>query len=106
MDDKNQSKEKLSKNFQKIFFKKYKLLKQIKKGSFGVVYEGININTNYKVAIKIEPKISQDLKNECSNLMNLQGFGIPKVISFGYSGKYSILVEELLGESLFDKLED
>ena len=32
--------------------------------------------------------------------MYLKGFGIPKIITFGRSGSYNILVEELLGSSL------
>ena len=40
---------------------KYKIIKQIGSGTFGTIYQGINIRTNEKVAIKIE-LISDDLK--------------------------------------------
>ena len=39
-------------NINKIFFKKYKAIKKIAEGSFGSIYEGININTNIHIAIK------------------------------------------------------
>ena len=34
-------------------------------------------------------------------LFDLKGFGIPKIISFGKNNIYNILVEELLGLSLY-----
>jgi len=85
-----------------LIFGKYKLTKIIGKGSFGFVYEGINITDNKKVAIKVEQK-NKDinlLEKESFYLYNLKGKGIPEIISFGYSGKYNILVQRLLGDSL------
>jgi serine/threonine protein kinase len=90
-----------------IFFNKYKLQKLINKSAFSYVYKGINIINKELVAIKIENKITMIniLESETYILFNLKGFGIPNVISFGKSGKYNILVEELLGPSLGEILK-
>ena len=45
----------------KIVFKKYKILKKIGKGSFGLVYLCQNISTKENYAVKFEPKNQQDL---------------------------------------------
>jgi serine/threonine protein kinase len=42
--------------FDQILFDKYKIVKKRGNGSFGHVYEGINIETNEKVALKIVNK--------------------------------------------------
>ena len=86
-----------------IFFKKYKPIKLLGAGTFSVVYEGINIKDNSKVALKLEEKnINKSLlKSEALNIFALQGFGIIKFISFGHSKDYNVLVEPLLGESLY-----
>ena len=86
----------------KIFFKKYKILKKIGKGSFGLVYLGNVINTDNYVAIKFEPKNQTDLilERETYLLYYLKGFGIPEVITYGQNAKYNILVQKLLGNSL------
>ena len=85
-----------------LIFGKYKLTKIIGSGSFGYVYKGINIIDNKGVAVKVEKKDNRLnlLEKESFYLYNLKGIGIPEVISFGYSGKYNILVQTLLGESL------
>ena len=36
-----------------VFFNKYKTIKKLGSGSFGHVYEGLNLETNEKVAFKI-----------------------------------------------------
>ena len=86
-----------------IFFKKYKPLKLLGAGTFSVVYEGINIKDHSKVALKLEEKKLNKslLKSEALNIFALQGFGIIKFISFGHSKDYNVLVEPLLGESLY-----
>ena len=86
-----------------IFFKKYKPIKLLGAGTFSVVYEGINIKDNSKVALKLEEKnINKSLlKSEALNIFALQGFGSIKFISFGHSKDYNVLVEPLLGESLY-----
>ena len=40
---------------------KYKLIKKIGSGTFGTIFEGINVRTNEKVAIKME-LISDNVK--------------------------------------------
>ena len=45
------------------------------------------------------------MESEAYILFMLKGFGIPNLISYGKSGKYNILVEELLGPSLNDILK-
>ena len=87
-----------------IFFNKYKLQKLINKSKFSYVYKGINITNKELVAIKIEDRIAMKniLESEAYLLFYLKGFGIPNLISYGKSGKYNILVEELLGPSLAD----
>ena len=87
----------------KIFFKKYKLLRLIGKGSFSEVYLGENIVTKKIYSVKIENRYlikTENLEKEAYILLNLKCFGIPEVISFGRSGKYNILVQNLLGKSL------
>jgi len=86
-----------------IFFNKYKLQKLINKSKFSYVYQGINIINKELVSIKIENRIEGNniLESEAYILFYLKGFGIPNLISYGKSGKYNILVEELLGLSLY-----
>ena len=86
----------------KLFFKKYIILKIIGKGSFGMVYLGKIINSNNFVAVKFEPKNQTDLilERESYLLYYLRGFGIPEVITFGHNSKYNILVQTLLGNSI------
>ena len=89
----------------KIFFKKYKIISFIAKGSFGNVYKGKNIIDNKLITLKIEEKFkhkNNTLEQEAYYLYNLKGYGIPKIISYGISGKYNILVETLLGKSLYE----
>ena len=86
----------------KVFFKKYKILKKIGKGSFGLVYLGKVINSNNYVAMKFEPKNQTDLilERESYLLYYLRGYGIPEVITYGHNSKYNILIQTLLGNSI------
>ena len=85
-----------------LIFGKYKIQKVIGSGSFGYVYQGINMIDKKGVAIKVEKKELglNLLEKESFYLYNLKGIGVPEVISYGYSGKYNVLVQTLLGESL------
>ena len=87
----------------KLIFGKYSLKYLIAKGSNGEVYLGKNILDNKDYAVKIEKPIKGEssLKEEAKILLLLKGPGIPSVISFGFSSGYHILVENLLGESIF-----
>ena len=91
----------------KLFFKKYKLLKLLSTNSINYVFEGINVNNNKKVALKLEDKIrgKNTLTNESYFLLNLKHRGIPELISFGHSGQYNVLIEELLGKTLQELFE-
>lgn len=82
---------------------KYKLLESIGKGSFGVVYKGLNIFTKENIAIKIEKNTAKKkmLKHEtiiCKYLNNIEG--IPKVRWFGKESSFLYTVYDLLGKDL------
>ena len=88
-------------NINKIYFKKFKVLKSILKTKFNSIYEGINIQTKEKVVIKLE-KINEYnfLEKEAYTLFSIKGFGIIDLISFGKNSKYNIMIQPLLGDSL------
>jgi serine/threonine protein kinase len=92
----------------KILANKYKLIKQIGSGSFGSIFEGINIRTNEKVAIKIEV-ISDELKllKHESNIYRLLANvdRVPKIKWYGKDETYYYMVIDLFGESLQDLLD-
>jgi serine/threonine protein kinase len=83
--------------------KKYILLDLIGSGSFGSIYEGVNVRTQEKVAIKVEAinNGTRLLKNEATiyqYLSNKQG--IPEVKWYGKDNQNYYMVLNLLGESL------
>ena len=86
----------------KIFFNKYKVLKKLGNGSFTTVYLIRNITNNKLYAAKIEERISSTglLEKEAYFLYILKDYGIPEIITYGHSGKYNILIQQLLGKSL------
>ena len=88
----------------KLIFCKYSLKYLIAKGTTGEVYLGKNILDNKEYALKIEKAIKGDslLKQEAFTLLLLKGPGLPSVITFGQSNRYHILVENLLGESIYN----
>ena len=84
-----------------LIFKKYKPIKKIGQGSFGSIYSVIRLKDKSCFAMKIEKiNLNKILETEAYYLFTLQGFGIPKLISFGYTKNYYILIETLLGKSL------
>ena len=103
-------KEKENSILSSIFFKKYKPIKKIEQGSFSEIYEGKNILTNERIAIKLEEKNKNEnefLKSEACYLHLLRdGPGIPKIISFGVTKNYNVLIEPLLGKNLFSLFLD
>ena len=86
----------------KLFFNKYKTKKLIYQTKLSSIYEGINIKDNESVAIKLEKKAGEVnlLESEAYFLFYLKGYGIPKIITYGKSGLFNVLVEELLGLSM------
>ena len=86
----------------KLIFKKYKPLKMIGIGSFGKVYNVQDMITKKIYAMKTEllTTTEKHLQNEAYYLLSLQGFGIPKFITYGHTKLNNILIEELLGKSL------
>ena len=87
-----------------IVFKKYKVKKKLGEGAFGEVYLGQAIENNDYVALKVEPRkiVKPILESEAFLLYSIAGPGIPEVKSFGKVKNYTVLVEPLLGKSLFD----
>ena len=86
-----------------IIFKKYKTINKIGFGSFGNIYSVIRLKDNTVFAMKIEkinPK-QNTLESEAYYLFLLQGFGIPKFITYGHINNYNILIETLLDKSLY-----
>ena len=95
----------------KLIFNKYKVKKLIHSSGFAEVYEGFNEKDKISVAMKFENRKSNYniLQSEAFLLMNLKGYGIPKLITYGIHGQYNILIEELLGKSLghiYDKMAE
>ncbi|KAI9350887.1 kinase-like domain-containing protein [Obelidium mucronatum] len=86
----------------------YKVGRKIGEGSFGVIYEGINIATNIPVAIKFEPRKSEapQLRDEYRTYKILANtVGVPNVYFFGQEGLHNILCIDLLGPSLEDMFD-
>ncbi|ORZ05026.1 kinase-like domain-containing protein [Absidia repens] len=83
----------------------FKIGRKIGEGSFGIIYEGINLLNNNQVAIKFEPRKSDapQLRDEYRTYKILAGLqGIPSAHYFGQEGLHNILVLDMLGPSLED----
>ncbi|KAK6457344.1 casein kinase I [Scheffersomyces xylosifermentans] len=83
----------------------YKVGKKIGEGSFGIIFEGINILNNQQVAIKFEPRKCEapQLRDEYRSYRILNNsVGIPQAYFFGQEGVHNILIIDLLGPSLED----
>lgn len=86
----------------------YKVGKKIGEGSFGIIYEGVNLLNNQPVAIKFEPRKSDapQLRDEYRTYKIMAGsVGIPSAYYFGQEGLHNILVIDLLGPSLEDMFD-
>ncbi|KAL1915831.1 uncharacterized protein VTP21DRAFT_6219 [Calcarisporiella thermophila] len=83
----------------------YRVSKKIGEGSFGIIYEGINLLNSQPVAMKFEPRKAEapQLRDEYRAYKILAGcIGIPNVYYFGQEGIYNVLILDLLGPSLED----
>ena len=88
----------------KIIFKRFKPIEKIDRGAFGNIYSVIDLKSYKKYAMKTEKLNTQQktLEPEAFYLKILQGGkGIPEFITFGKSKNYNLLVETLLGQSLY-----
>ncbi|KAJ3045023.1 casein kinase I [Rhizophlyctis rosea] len=86
----------------------YKVGRKIGEGSFGIIYEGVNLLNNQPVAIKFEPRKAEapQLRDEYRTYKILaSSVGIPSVYYFGVEGLHNILCIDLLGPSLEDMFD-
>ena len=84
-----------------IFFDKYKLVKKLGEGSFGMIFKAESRSGNY--AFKFEKKRPNKrslLKNESEVMIYLKGKGIPLIESYIEDDNYNIMIMQLLGKSL------
>ena len=87
-------------------FNKYLIIKKLGEGSFGSIYSAKENNDWYAIKFENKNKGQNLLENEAYVMSYLNGFRIPFVQSFGYSGNYNVLVMELMGKSLEDLFEN
>lgn len=87
-----------------IIFKNYQIKKKIGKTTTIDIYEGISIEKNIPVTIKIEKETKERLylKEEAYNLYSFKGFGIPELIKMGKKKNNIILIESKKGRSLYE----
>ena len=90
----------------RIFFNKYRLIKNIGEGSFGQIYSAKYENNYYALKFEERNKSQNLLENEGHIMSYLQSKYIPYIYSFGYSGEYNVLVMELMGKSLENIFEN
>ena len=90
----------------RLFFNKYRLIKNIGGGSFGQIYSAKYKNNWF--ALKFEQKNQNQnlLENEGHIMSYLQSKYLPYIYSFGQSGEYNVLVMELMGKSLENIFEN
>jgi serine/threonine protein kinase len=87
-----------------LVFGKYKIIRKIGAGSFGVCYEGIDTTSGQKFAIKAESIDSKDklMRHEITFYMyflrNING--IPKIYCYGNEMGINLMVLQLLGDNL------
>ena len=92
-----------SKLIGKLIFKKFRVGKLINNSILSFIHEGINEINKEQVAMKFENIIGKYhfIESEAYLLYLLKGKGIPKLLCYGKSGKYKVLIEELLGKSIY-----
>ena len=87
-----------------LIFKKYQIKKKFAKTSTIDIYDGISIENNQPVTIKIEKKTKEKLylEEEAYNLYSFKGFGIPELIKIGKRENNIVLIETKKGPSLYE----
>jgi serine/threonine protein kinase len=91
-----------------MIINKYQIEQKLGNGAFGSIYQGYNLRTKEKVAIKMEPNNSEQksLKNETRIYQHLNGCqGIPNIRWFGADSTSNYMVIDLLGPSLTDMIK-
>ncbi|KAJ3222606.1 casein kinase I [Chytriomyces hyalinus] len=86
----------------------FKVGKKIGEGSFGMVYEGVNVLNSQPIAIKFEPRKTDvpQLRDEYRTFKILaNSVGVPNVYYYGQEGLYNVLCSDLLGPSLEDMFD-
>ena len=84
-----------------VFFNKYRLVEKLGEGTFGMIFKCES--TDGLCAFKFEKKRygrRSLLQAESEVMIELKGFGIPKIISYIENDDYNIMIMELLGKSL------
>ncbi|ORX89468.1 binary complex of casein kinase-1 with Cki7 [Basidiobolus meristosporus CBS 931.73] len=86
----------------------YRVGRRIGEGSFGVIFEGTDLNRKKAVALKFENRKASvpQLRDEYKVYKILSGVScIPSAYYFGQEGAYNVLVIDILGPSLEDVFE-
>ena len=86
----------------RIFLTNYKLVQKLGEGSFATIYKAENVSEQKLYALKFEKRSNEFefLEAEAIMMRYLKYTQIPKIISFGKTTDYNIMIMELLGESL------
>jgi casein kinase 1 epsilon len=81
---------------------RYKLLKRIGSGAFGLIFSAKNVNTDETVAVKLEPTTQTDtLTHEAAVLQHLSGIpGIPTLRYYGIPDHNRYMVIDLYEKTL------
>ena len=81
---------------------RYKLLKRIGSGAFGLIFSAKNVNTDETVAVKLEPTSQTDtLTHEAAVLQHLSGIpGIPTLRYYGIPDHNRYMVIDLYDKTL------
>ncbi|KAM3142362.1 hypothetical protein pb186bvf_005519 [Paramecium bursaria] len=89
---------------QRVFNNQFQIVKKLSSGSFGVVFLGLDLQTQQEVAIKIEKEENEDIRSlerEVAILKKLDGQdGFPRFYWSGEEQGYNVLVIQLLGKDL------
>ena len=81
---------------------RYKLMKRIGSGAFGLIFSAKNVNTDEVVAVKLEPTAQTDtLTHEAAVLQHLSGIpGIPTLRYYGIPDHNRYMVIDLYDKTL------